>query len=55
LSGCRIAAIRHGQIPTAQVILRFRGLDQSLDQNYAALQALDLNTRNEFIAAPGQP
>jgi DNA-binding transcriptional MerR regulator len=39
------------QIPTAQVIRRFRDLDMPLDQIRAVLQAPDLRTRNELISA----
>jgi DNA-binding transcriptional MerR regulator len=39
------------QIPTAQVIRRFRDLDMPLDQIHAVLEAPDLATRNELIAA----
>jgi DNA-binding transcriptional MerR regulator len=39
------------QIPTAQVIRRFRDLDMPLDQIHAVLQAPDLGTRNELISA----
>ena len=39
------------QIPTAQVIRRFRDLDMPLDQIHAVLQAPDLRTRNELISA----
>jgi DNA-binding transcriptional MerR regulator len=39
------------QIPTAQVIRRFRDLDMPLDQIHAVLEAPDLRTRNELIAA----
>jgi len=39
------------QIPTAQVIRRFRDLDMPLDQIHAVLQAPDLTTRNELISA----
>jgi DNA-binding transcriptional MerR regulator len=39
------------QIPTAQVIRRFRDLDMPLDQIHAVLQAPDLATRNELITA----
>src|ERR1700759_317308 len=40
-----------GQIPTAQVIRRFRDLDMPLDQIHAVLEAPDLRTRNELISA----
>jgi DNA-binding transcriptional MerR regulator len=40
-----------GQIPTAQVIRRFRDLDMPLDQIRAVLEAPDLHTRNELISA----
>ena len=40
-----------GQIPTAQVIRRFRDLDMPLDQIHAVLEAPDLHTRNELISA----
>jgi len=39
------------QIPTAQVIRRFRDLDMPLDQIHAVLEAPDLATRNELISA----
>jgi DNA-binding transcriptional MerR regulator/effector-binding domain-containing protein len=39
------------QIPTAQVIRRFRDLDMPLDQIHAVLQAPDLPRRNELISA----
>jgi DNA-binding transcriptional MerR regulator len=39
------------QIPTAQVIRRFRDLDMPLDQIHAVLEAPDLPTRNELISA----
>ena len=39
------------QIPTAQVIRRFRDLDMPLEQIGAVLQAPDVDTRNELIAA----
>ena len=39
------------QIPTAQVIRRFRDLDMPLEQIGAVLQAPDLRTRNELISA----
>jgi DNA-binding transcriptional MerR regulator len=39
------------QIPTAQVIRRFRDLDMPLDQIHAVLEAPDLRTRNELISA----
>lgn len=39
------------QIPTAQVIRRFRNLDMPLDQIQAVLEAPDLRTRNELISA----
>ena len=39
------------QIPTAQVIRRFRALDMPLDEIHAVLVAPDLRTRNELIAA----
>ncbi len=38
------------QIPTAQVIRRFRDLDMPLDEIHAVLDASDLETRNELIA-----
>src|ERR1700729_3540952 len=38
------------QIPTAQVIRRFRDLDMPLEQIGAVLQAPDLDTRNALIA-----
>jgi DNA-binding transcriptional MerR regulator len=39
------------QIPTAQVIRRFRDLDMPLEQIGAVLEASDVDTRNELIAA----
>src|ERR1700754_2432130 len=39
------------QIPTAQIIRRFRDLDMPLDQIHAVLEAPDLRTRNELISA----
>ncbi|HZC90793.1 MAG TPA: MerR family transcriptional regulator [Mycobacterium sp.] len=39
-----------GQIPTAQVIRRFRDLDMPLDQIRTVLEASDLETRNRLIA-----
>jgi DNA-binding transcriptional MerR regulator len=39
------------QIPTAQVIRRFRDLDMPLDQIHAVLEAPDLRTRNQLISA----
>jgi DNA-binding transcriptional MerR regulator len=39
------------QIPTAQVIRRFRDLDMPLDEIRAVLAAPDLRTRNNLIAA----
>jgi DNA-binding transcriptional MerR regulator len=39
------------QIPTAQVIRRFRDLEMPLDQIGAVLQAPDIDSRNELIAA----
>ena len=39
------------QIPTAQVIRRFRDLDMPLDQIHAVLTASDLAIRNELISA----
>jgi DNA-binding transcriptional MerR regulator len=39
------------QIPTAQVIRRFRDLDMPLEQIGAVLQAPDVHARNELIAA----
>ena len=39
------------QIPTAQVIRRFRDLDMPLDQIHAVLAAPDLRSRNELMAA----
>jgi DNA-binding transcriptional MerR regulator len=39
------------QIPTAQVIRRFRDLDMPLDQIHAVLEAPDLSARNELISA----
>jgi DNA-binding transcriptional MerR regulator len=39
------------QIPTAQIIRRFRELDMPLDHIHAVLQAPDLRTRNELITA----
>lgn len=38
------------QIPTAQVIRRFRGLDMPLEQIGAVLKAPDVDARNELIA-----
>lgn len=40
-----------GQIPTAQVIRRFRDLDMPLEQIGAVLEAPDVASRNELIAA----
>ena len=39
------------QIPTAQVIRRFRDLDMPLEQIHAVLEAPDLPARNELISA----
>jgi DNA-binding transcriptional MerR regulator len=39
------------QIPVAQVIRRFRALDMPLDEIRAVLEAPDLTTRNDLIAA----
>ena len=39
------------QIPTAQIIRRFRDLDMPLDQIHAVLEAPDLQTRNGLISA----
>jgi DNA-binding transcriptional MerR regulator len=39
------------QIPTAQVIRRFRDLDMPLEQIGAVLQAPDIGSRNELIAS----
>ena len=39
------------QIPTAQVIRRFRDLDMPLDQIRAVLEAPDERTRNELVSA----
>ena len=39
------------QIPTAQIITRFRALDMPLDEVQAVLAAPDVRTRNEVIAA----
>jgi DNA-binding transcriptional MerR regulator len=39
------------QIPTAQVIRRFRDMDMPLEQIHAVLQAPDLRTRNQIISA----
>ncbi len=39
------------QIPTAQVIRRFRDLDMPLEQIGAVLEAPDVSSRNELIAA----
>ena len=39
------------QIPTAQVIRRFRDLDMPLDEIHAVLGASDVETRNELIAS----
>src|SRR5271163_993836 len=38
------------QIPTAQVIRRFRDLDMPLDEIHAVLTAPDVQTRNDLIA-----
>jgi DNA-binding transcriptional MerR regulator len=40
-----------GQIPTAQVIRRFRDLDMPLEQIGAVLEAPDVSSRHELIAA----
>jgi DNA-binding transcriptional MerR regulator len=40
-----------GQIPTAQVIRRFRDLDMPIDDIRAVLRAPDLRTRNQLISA----
>ena len=40
-----------GQIGIAQVIRRFRGLDMPLDDIHAVLNAPDVKTRNQVIAA----
>jgi DNA-binding transcriptional MerR regulator len=40
-----------GQIPTAQIIRRFRDLDMPLEQIHAVLQAPNLTTRNRLISA----
>jgi DNA-binding transcriptional MerR regulator len=48
-SGYRRYAI--GQIPTAQIIRRFRELDMPLDQVRAVLTAPDITSRNNLIAA----
>ena len=40
-----------GQIPTAQVIRRFRALDMPLEEIQAVIAAPDLDARNELIAA----
>jgi DNA-binding transcriptional MerR regulator len=40
-----------GQIPSAQVIRRFRDLDMPLEQIRAVLSATDLRARNRLIAA----
>jgi DNA-binding transcriptional MerR regulator len=42
---------RVDQIPTAQIIQRFRDLDMPLDEIKAVLAAPDLDTRNALIAA----
>jgi DNA-binding transcriptional MerR regulator len=39
------------QIPTAQVIRRFRALEMPLEEIHAVIAAPDLDTRNELIAA----
>ena len=39
------------QIPTAQIIQRFRDLDMPIDEVKAVLAAPDLDTRNALIAA----
>ena len=39
------------QIPTAQVIRRFRDVDMPLEQIGAVLHAPDVDSRNELIAA----
>jgi DNA-binding transcriptional MerR regulator len=39
------------QIPTVQVIRRFRALDMPLDEIHAVLAAPDIRTRNDLIAA----
>ena len=39
------------QIPTAQVIRRFRDLDMPLDQIHSVLETPDLGARNELISA----
>jgi DNA-binding transcriptional MerR regulator len=39
------------QIPTAQVIRRFRDLDMPVDHIQAVLRAPDMRTRNELISA----
>jgi len=39
------------QIPTAQIIRRFRDLDMPLDEIHALLGAPDLETRNELLAS----
>ena len=39
------------QIPTAQVIRRFRALEMPLEEIHAVIAAPDLGTRNELIAA----
>jgi DNA-binding transcriptional MerR regulator/effector-binding domain-containing protein len=39
------------QIPTAQIIRRFRDLEMPLNEIHAVLAAPDLQTRNELIAA----
>jgi DNA-binding transcriptional MerR regulator len=40
-----------GQIPTAQIIRRFRYLDMPVDEVRQVLEAPDIETRNELIAA----
>ncbi len=42
---------RTDQIPTAQIIRRFRDLDMPLSEIQAVLSAPDLRTRNDLIAA----
>jgi DNA-binding transcriptional MerR regulator len=39
------------QVPTAQIIRRFRDLDMPLDEIHAVLTAPDLQARNDLIAA----
>ncbi len=39
------------QIPTAQIIRRFRALEMPLDEIQAVIAAPDIDTRNDLIAA----